>query len=589
LCSFGDVVKSLDSLVDSVANAAPAMSDEVLTCRVRIAAWCFLPLAGLLDAIASRHAMQDDGINYLDMGDAMVRGDWKAAVNGVWSPLYPLVQGVALRIVHPSSYSQFTVVHLVNFLIYVFALVGFDFFLRATVAELPRVGGVDGETSRLPKWAVFALGYAVFLWSSLSLIGMQLVIPDMLMAGLLYFAMGLLLRIWAQPQSFSRFILLGVVLGLGYLAKAPMFPIALVIFAMAWMVAGEWRKATPRMLVAVLVFLAVSGPWIIGLSQAKGRFMFGDSARFNYVHHVNGAGADGYFQDLGTAGGHYKHTVRKIFDSPTVFEFARPIKATSPTGYDPSYWSEGAVPRVRVRRQLAVIRHWLGFYLDNFLDSQTALFVGFVVLSFIAGRKFFMGQLAARWPVWLIGLLGLGMYALVHAELRYIAVFLTLFWVGLFSGLEVPAGIVGRRLAGAVALAVVIAMVSPAALSAGAHFRRALQSQPNNQWQVAEDLQRMGVQPGDRVGRFPAHFGLAWARLLKAMVVAQIPPDSQAQFWCGKPETQAQVIDKFRGLGVTAIVAEKISTDARCGPGPAWQKVGDGAYYALKLDQNGAK
>jgi hypothetical protein len=541
----------------------------------------------LIDALASRHAMQDDGVSYLDMGDALVRGDWKAAVNGVWSPLYPLVQGVALRIVNPGSYSQFTVVHLVNFLIYLFALACFDFFLRAT-AELPRASGLV-EMSRMPKWAMFGLGYAVFLWSSLSLIGMQFVIPDMLMAGFLYLAMGLLLRIWAEPQSFSRFILLGVVLGLGYLAKAPVFPLAFAIFAIAWVVAGEWRKATPRVLVAILVFLAVSAPWIIGLSQAKGRFMFGDSARFNYVHHVNGAGADGYFQDLGTAGGHYKHNVRKIFDSPTVFEFATPIKATSPTGYDPSYWSEGAVPQVYVRQQLAVSRRWLTFYWESFLDSQTALFVGFIVLCFLGGRGFFVRQIAARWPVWLIGLLGLGMYALVHAELRYIAVFLTLFWVGLFLGLGVPSGLVGRRVAGAVALAVVIAMLSPVALSAAVHLTRAIRSQPNNQAQVAEDLQRMGVKAGDRVGRFPAHFGLAWARLLQTTVVAQIPLGSQTQFWCGKQETQAQVVDKFRGLGVTAIVAEQISPDPKCAPGPEWRKVGDGSYYALKLEPGNAK
>ncbi len=209
-------MKSLDRAVDPGAPATPEVCDDtVVTSRVRIAAWCFLPLAGLIDAAASRHAMQDDGISYLDMGDAIVRGDWKMALNGVWSPLYPLVQGLALRIFKPSSYSQFTVVHFVNFLIYLFGLACFDFFLRASVADRSRVGDVADGKNQLPKWAVFAVGYAVFLWSSLSLISLQLVIPDMLMAGLLYLAMGLLLQIWARRQSFSQFILLGAVLGLG--------------------------------------------------------------------------------------------------------------------------------------------------------------------------------------------------------------------------------------------------------------------------------------------------------------------------------------------------------------------------------------
>jgi hypothetical protein len=132
-------------------------------------------------------------------------------------------------------------------------------------------------------------------------------------------------------------------------------------------------------------------------------------------------------------------------------------------------------------------------------------------------------------------------------------------------------------------------MVIPVAVSAATHLKRAIRSQANNQAQVAEDLQRMGVKARDRVGRFPAHFGLAWARLLRTTVVAQIPIESQPQFWCGKPEIQAQVIDKFRGLGVTAIVTEQVSSDPKCAPGLAWQKVGDGAYYALKLDPGSAK
>jgi hypothetical protein len=526
-------VNSLDRHVDSEAASTPAISNEgVLTSRVRIAAWCFLTFAGLIEAAFRRHAMQDDGINYLDMGDAIVRGDWKMALNGVWSPLYPLLQGLALRIFKPSSYSQFTVVHFVNFLIYLFALGCFDFLLRVAVADRPRAGDLASGTSPFPKWAVFAVGYAIFLWASLGLISLQRVTPDMLMAGFLYLAVALLLEIWQQPKTFSRFVLLGAALGFGYLAKAPIFPLASLFFAIAWILAGGWRRAAPRVLSTVLVFLAVSGPWFLALSQAKGRFMFGDSARFNYVLHVNGAGPDGYFQNLGTAAGHYIHTMRKIFDSPPIYEFATPVKGTSPTGYDPSYWSEGAVPRVSLKRELSVIRHWLSFYFDIFLASQTGLLVGFVVLCFMGERNLFLKQLTARWPVWLIALAGLGMYALVHSELRYVAVFFALFWVGLFSGLEVPPDREGRRLAAAVTLAVVIAMASPTVLSVAAHLRPAITPQPHNHWQVAEDLQKLGVRPGDRVGRFPAHFGLAWARLLRVTVAAEIPIENSTDFWC---------------------------------------------------------
>ena len=577
-------MEGADRVTDSDAADHQTVSDDaLLTYRVRVAAWCSLPIVGLIEAVFSRYAMQDDGVSYLDMGDAIVRGDWKMAFNGTWSPLYPLLEGLSLRLLKPNPYWQFTVVHAINFLIFLFALGSFDYLLRASVAGHARLGAGTGGANGLPKWAVFAIGYAVFLWSSLDLVSMKLVSPDMLMAGFIYLAVGLLLRIWARPRNFSRFVLLGIVLGLGYLAKTPVFVLALLFFAISWVLAGNWRTATPRVLAGVLAFLVVSGPWIVGLSKAKGRFTIGDSARFNYVFHVNGASPRVYFQDLGTAGGHFVHPVRKIFDAPPIYEFATPLKGTSPVWYDPSYWTEGAVPRVHLKAELRTIQHWLSFYVDNFFSSQTALFVGFVVLCFMAGRDVVLRQMAARWPVWLIGLAGLGMYALVHAELRYVGVFFTLIWVGLFSGVEMAPIREGRRLVSLVTLAVVIAIASPTILLAAGHLTQDFKKQPNDQGQDAQDLRALGVKPGDRVARFPAHFGLAWARLLKVTVVAQSPDTNSMDFWYAKPEVQLEVIEALRRLRVTAIVAEQVPSDQGHAPGPEWHKLGDGRYFALRL------
>lgn len=571
---------------DAIATSAPS-KDSVLASRVRIAAWCFLSLIGLVDAVLGRNLMQDDGVSYLDMGDAIMRRDWKMAINGHWSPLYPFLEGLALRIVKPSPHLQFAVVHGVNFLIFLFTLAGFDFLLQAAVADRPQTGDAARGTNWLPKWAVFAVGYSVFLWSSLGVLSIRLVDPDMLMAGFLYFAVGLLLQTRARPESLSRFVLLGAVLGVGYLAKAPMFPLAFIFFAAGWILGGDWRKATPRVLAAVLVFLAISGPWIVALSRAKGRFMFGDSARFNYILYLDGAGPNGYFQNLGIATGHFTHPVRQIFDAPPIYEFATPIKGTLPVWYDPSYWCDGAVPRFSLKRQVSMFSAWLHYYFEMLFSSQAALFVGFVVLCFMGGWGPFLWQVTARWPVWLIGLAGLGMYALVHVEPRYIAAFFTLLWVGLFSGLEMPSGRDGRRLALLVTLAVVIAVVSPTAAALANHLRGDFNGQFHNQWRMAQDLRKLGVMPGDRVTRLPGHFGLGWARLLRVTIVAQIPFENSADFWCGKPEMQSQVIEKFRGLGATAFVAEQ--TVEACAPGPEWHKLGDGAYYALMLGSAGTK
>ena len=72
----------------------------------------FLSLAGLIEAVFSRRALWADGISYLDMGDAMMRGDWEMAISVYWSPLYPFLQGLALRLFRPTAYSEFGLVSL---------------------------------------------------------------------------------------------------------------------------------------------------------------------------------------------------------------------------------------------------------------------------------------------------------------------------------------------------------------------------------------------------------------------------------------------------------------------------------------------
>ncbi len=571
-----------------ISNLA-ASDDAVSTARVRIIAWCVLVLAGLIEAIFSRCAVWADGISYLDMGDAMMRGDWKMAISVYWSPLYPFLQGLALRLTKPSAYSEFAVVYVVNFVIYLFALGCFDFLLRAATEAWPHRDGISDGDNRLPRWAVFALGYSVFLWSSLTLITMQSPTPDILMAGLLYLAVGLLLRLWAQPRGFSLFVALGAVLGFGYLAKAAVFPLAFLFFVISWGLSGSWRQAVPRVLVALVAFFAVSGPWIAALSHAAGHLTFGDTGRFNYVREVNHASPNPYFQNPGTGSGHLVHPVRKLFDNPPIYEFATPIKGTLPVWYDPSYWTEGAAPRVSLKQELLVVHRWLMFYFDMLFPNQAALFVSFVVLWLIAGQHLALQQMAARWPVWLIGLAGLAMYALVFVEPRYVAGFFTLLWVGLFSGLRMPSVRESRRLVSIVTLAVVIATVSPTAVSIAGDLTRIVKGQPHNQFQVAEDLRELGVVPGDRVARIGGLFNVGWARLLRVTIVADIPRTDWREFWCAKPEVQAQVIETFRRLGATAIVAEQTPGNTVYSPGPEWHRLGDGTFYAMKISPQSEK
>src|SRR5208283_4999633 len=94
---------------------------------------CAAIVLGLANAWGMRHTMGADGVAYLDMGDAYWRGDWHMAINAHWSPMYSWFLGGALKILKPSPYWEFPVVHAVNFVLFLAALGAFEFLLTALI------------------------------------------------------------------------------------------------------------------------------------------------------------------------------------------------------------------------------------------------------------------------------------------------------------------------------------------------------------------------------------------------------------------------------------------------------------------------
>ena len=241
--------------------------------RLRILFWGAAIALGAADAWAARFTINPDGISYLDMGDAYWRGDWHMAINAYWSPLYSWILGFFLKVLKPSPYWEYPLAHLVNFLIYVAALACFEFFLRAFIRRHrePEKEAGEADEVTLPEWAWWALGYSLFIWTSLVLITLRLVTPDMCVAGFVYLATGLILQIRSRAATWRTYALLGVVLGFAYLAKAVMFPLAFVFLAVAMFSLGDLRKAAPRVALSVMVFLVIAAPFMIAISRAKGR------------------------------------------------------------------------------------------------------------------------------------------------------------------------------------------------------------------------------------------------------------------------------------------------------------------------------
>ena len=118
--------------------------------------------------------MNPDGVSYQDMGDQYWRGNWHAALNSYWSPLYGWMIGLILRIARPAMAWQYPVVHLLNFAILLAALFCFEFFWRELLAwREDKNRGVESEPF------VWALGYLLFAYVHFVFHPLELVTPDL--------------------------------------------------------------------------------------------------------------------------------------------------------------------------------------------------------------------------------------------------------------------------------------------------------------------------------------------------------------------------------------------------------------------------
>src|SRR5687767_12529630 len=143
--------------------------DPMVRRQLRLIAWVIALLLGLLQALAHYQEISStDCISYLDIGDAYFRHDLKPAINSSWSPLYSWVLGAAIYVVRPSAYWEFPLVNLISFIIFVFALLSFEFFLSRLIHD-SRQSVVTGEEAEhffvVPEAIWLIAGYTIFLWA----------------------------------------------------------------------------------------------------------------------------------------------------------------------------------------------------------------------------------------------------------------------------------------------------------------------------------------------------------------------------------------------------------------------------------------
>ncbi|MGH7563283.1 MAG: hypothetical protein ACREK5_02540 [Gemmatimonadota bacterium] len=520
--------------------------------------------------------MNPDGISYLDVGEAWLKGDWEAAVSAYWSPLYAWILALALRAAQPSPRWEFPVVHVVNFAIYVFALVCFAFFWR----ELMRRRLEDDQT--FPSWAWIVLGLALFLWSSVVLVEVRHVSPDMVAAGFVYLAAGSLLRLRDETRDVRVFLLLGLALGLGYLARAAAFPLAFVFLAVCFAVTRKIRGT----LLATAVFLLLAAPLAATLSVRQERPTFGDSGRLNYAWYVNGVPRF-HWRGETTRNGEPQHPTRRLSELPPVYEFGTPINGTYPPWYDPVYWNEGIRLRFDLHGQLEALARTASSYYEWFVRKLGGLLAVVLVLYGMSGRRGLgRGGLASWWVLLLPALAALGMYALVYVEGRHVAPYIVMLCAGVLAGVRLPESLWSPRLA-SVTVGVAVAVTF---LDLGTYTVKTLDGGPGSDrdppWEVAGGLREMGVRADDPVAYVgPAVHETFWARLARVRIVAEMYAWPTPEFWANESGRRA-TLRTLAAAGPRVIVAREVPPGARP---DGWHRIAETGHFLLVLDDESGR
>ena len=546
---------------------------------LRGVSWGIAICAGFLQTWAVRFSVTPDGTCYLDIASAYLRGDWHNALNSYWSPFFSWLLAPALGIFHPAPYWESTLLHLVNFAGLLAALRCFEFFFRSFVCHVEEFRSSEDPELALPKFAWWLLGYGLFLSTTLSLLPATDTSPDIWVSAFTYIIAGLILRIRIRGGGWRLFALLGFTLALAYLTKTFYFPISFVFLPAAWMAAGNLRQTARQAALALVIFLAVAGPWIFALSRSRHRFTFGDVGRLAFAITMDQIQQPFFWQGE-NGSGVPKHPVRQLLARPGVFEFAGPIAGTYPPAFDEPYWMEGVRLRPNIHGQLVVLRQSLGT-LFQIWQLQLEYAIVLLALYFAAASR------AAWWKlfrqqayIWLPPLVACSSYALVLIEFRYVAPFVLLLWLAAMSTFLCMSSEIPRRFLFALILAAVCVTGLKVAKFAVSDLLAIRSSHGNEDWEVAQGLRNLGLQQGDSIAGLSRVAESQWARLAGLKIVAEIPLGDESVFWTSSSETKQSVLRLLAGTGAKMVVTKNPPPSASK---EGWILLGNTSFYAYPL------
>ena len=547
----------------------------------RIAFWAAMLCSWLVQALAGRHSLDADGVSYLNIANAALQGNWHAFANGYWSPGYPFLLAVWFKFLRPSPFHEPLAVRMLAVVTLAIALLSFEYFLKVFL-EFKRkdFGNREGEGSEPLSDATFRVaGYILFFWITVFWTTARLDQPDVLVFITYLLASALGMRIILAPSASALYVLFGAVLGVAYLVKAVMFPLAFVFFV-AILCHNEARRAFWKVALGFAVFAAVALPFLSALSRAKGRWTYGDSGAVNYLQMI------GTENDRMPWSGHASGVapaVPPLLAAPHIDAYVPYLSlGTYPPWADPSYGFKGASHHFYLGPQLNRIHVDLRVYFELFAIRLGAVVCGILILFFCSGNLVRAATLFFRLPMlWVPAIAGLGLYALVRVDGRFLAGYTIALFAAGMAAVRLPATESRGKLERSVVLAVALLLSAQVLVEVGHDGVKLLRHDSYPDWQVVTTLRILGVQPGDRVSYMGDTISdHVWAYLGRLSLVSEIPQPDVETFWAASPEEKQRALDWLAQTGSKILVTRNVPDSA---VSLGWKRVAGTDYFLLPL------
>ena len=530
--------------------------------------------------------MAGDTISYMDMASEIARGNFDYAVNGHFSPLYPMILAIFIRPFQSDSLLEFFAVRAINFLIFSSIIFLFQAFLSRFLDQYyGKFSSTPGSSPVMSRSQFVIVSYALFAWGCFGLTIVSRVNPDMCVVGMTFAAATILLSFKAGHVSYLQFVLFGTVLGIGYLFKAIFFPLSFVFLLAAALEPQIWA-VKKRLFLSVAAFLLIASPLITALSMKYGHLTYGESGKLSYWTEVlqenRGKPSYVHWQGDPPESGLPEHPTRKILQGPDVFEFSSPIVSTYPPWFGTSYWNAGATVRFDARKQASAIVRNLEKLAKILWMAAPALALLIAYRCRVSSSSFLYFR-----SLWLVGIANVGIYLLVVIDGRYLAGCLPILAILSLAAVRIPDSTraVGKWLV-AMFIVCVALQCAPRLAQAAMVLVRTHGDVRDERWLVAEEFKRLGIEADTPVAAIDYQQGYQywppalisdWARLARVRVVSEVAQTTdREQFWQAPPDRQALALMALRRTGARIVVASGVPDGVST---TGWTRIQNSRYY----------